>query len=147
MIDPATEEQVWVKDYNLEWTASNIFDIRSDVARKVAGALGHALSPEEETQLAERPTESTEALEAYRLGRFHWNKRAESDIRRAIDYFKTAIESDSAFALPYAGLADAYVLMPWYGAGKPDEWFPPARDAADDSTSPMPRMREASRSG
>jgi TolB-like protein len=130
LIHPETEEQRWVEDYNRQWAATNIFDIRSDVARQVAAALDLQLTPEEQAQLAVQPTENTEAYNAYQLGRFFWNKRTHEGIRRSIDYFNEAIAADSSFALAYVGLADGHLLLPWYATTKPMEAFPAAHAAA-----------------
>lgn len=51
------------------------------------------------------------AQQAYLRGRFHWNKRTKGGFHKAIEEFRAAIEFDPDYALPYAGLADTYVLM------------------------------------
>jgi serine/threonine-protein kinase len=130
LIAPATEEQMWVEEYNGTWTAADIFDIRSDVARQVAAALDLKLTPEEQEQIASRPTRNTDAYEAYQLGRLFWNKRSDEGIRRAIEYFTTAIAADSGFAFAYVGLADAHVVSPWYTFAEPTEAHRQAESAA-----------------
>ena len=40
-------------------------------------------------------------------------------MKKAIDYFQQAIEKDPSYALAYAGLADAQVLLPLYAATPP----------------------------
>ena len=131
LIDPATEEQRWAENYTLVWTAASIFDVRNDVAEQIASALDLTLSPAEETQLAARPTESTNAYDAYRLGRFHWARRTKEDLHQAIEHFTAAAEADSTYALAYAGLADAYAFLPWYGSEQPEQWYPQAKAAAE----------------
>ena len=49
---------------------------------------------------------------------------------KAIGCFRQAVERDSGYAQAYAGLADAYVLLPFYGTHSPREVFPEARAAA-----------------
>ena len=39
----------------------------------------------------------------------------------SINYFNQAIEKDPSYALAYAGIAEAYVLLPEYSAGSPNE--------------------------
>jgi tetratricopeptide (TPR) repeat protein len=49
-------------------------------------------------------------------------------LKKAVEYFKAAIEKDLKYAAPYAGIADSYNLLAFYG-------FLPAHDA-------MPKARE-----
>jgi DNA-binding winged helix-turn-helix (wHTH) protein/Tfp pilus assembly protein PilF len=51
------------------------------------------------------------AREAYLKGRHHWNRRTGPDMRKAADYFRTAVENDPQSALAWAGLADTYNFL------------------------------------
>jgi len=46
--------------------------------------------------------------EAYLKGTHHWNRRTGADFRKAIEYFRMAVEEDPAYADAWAGLAHAY---------------------------------------
>jgi tetratricopeptide (TPR) repeat protein len=52
------------------------------------------------------------AYEEYLRGRREWSKREVEPLRLAIAHFERAIATDSSYAPAWAGLADAYVLMP-----------------------------------
>jgi tetratricopeptide (TPR) repeat protein len=54
----------------------------------------------------------------YLKGRYFYNKRTEEDMERSVEYFERALEKDPKFALPYAGLADAYATFGFY------HWWP-----------------------
>ena len=41
--------------------------------------------------------------------------------------------ADPKFALAYVGLADAYVIMPFYAAGAPEDCYPKAKAAAKEA--------------
>src|SRR5205823_6754503 len=88
------------------------------------------LTGSEKNAIAAQTTENTEAHEFYLKGRYFWNKRTGPELRKAIDYFKQAIDKDPNYALAYAGLADSFVLLSAYGAGSPQESLPPAKTAA-----------------
>ena len=130
LIDPATSDQVWAARYDREFSAANVFEIQSDVARQVAGALSARFAGDDEASALAPPTEETEALNAYLLGRFHWQKRTGPDLALAIEHFTRAIELDSGYAIAYSGLADSYSFLPWYGLGVPHDAYPKAREAA-----------------
>jgi tetratricopeptide (TPR) repeat protein len=77
-----------------------------------------------------RHTQNPEAYNLFLKGLFFWNKRTEDDIRKSIDYYEQAIQSDPNYALAYARLADSYGLLPFYTSVLPEEAFEKARSAA-----------------
>jgi tetratricopeptide (TPR) repeat protein len=96
----------------------------------IAETLQAKLTGSEKTALAARPTENAEAYRLYLKGRFFWNKRTGSDLKTAADYFQRAIAIDPGYAAAYAGLAQAELLLPVFGAGRPTDFFPKATVAA-----------------
>lgn len=80
--------------------------------------------------MSKKPTANPEAYELYLKGRFFWNKRTAADLRRSIDYFNQAIAKDPNYALAYAGLAQAWKLLPAFNGGAPQDCFPQAESAA-----------------
>src|SRR5439155_24259827 len=75
------------------------------------------------------PTNNNGAYDVYLKGRFFWNKRTGTDLRKAIDYFNQAIAKDPNYALAYSGLADSYLLLSPYGAAAPKDSVPQAKAA------------------
>jgi len=65
----------------------------------------------------------------YLKGRYSWNKRTADELETAVSYFNQAIAKDPGYALAYAGLADAYVVLPSYGGISTDN-YPRAKAAA-----------------
>jgi TolB-like protein/Tfp pilus assembly protein PilF len=129
LINAATDAHLWAETYDRKLT--DIFAVETDIAKTIADTLQAKLTGLEKRAIAAQPTDDTEAHEFYLKGRYFWNKRTGPDLRRAIDYFKQAIDKDRNFALAYAGLADSYVLLSAYGAGSPQESFPLAKAAAE----------------
>ena len=128
LLDARTDAHLWAESFDRELT--NIFAVESEIAKTIADKLQARMSGSEADALAARPTEDPEAHRLYLLGRFFWNKRTGPDFRKAIGYFKRAIEKDPSYALAYAGLADAYVLLSGYGVASPKESLPQAKEAA-----------------
>ena len=60
------------------------------------------------------PTADSEAHQLYLKGRYFWNKRTGAGLRTAISYFNQAIAKDPAYGPAYAGVADAYAVLPNY---------------------------------
>jgi TolB-like protein/Tfp pilus assembly protein PilF len=128
LINAATDAHLWAESFDRKLT--DIFAVESDIATTIAETLQAKLTGSEKRAIAAQPTENSEAHEFYLKGRYFWNKRTANDLKTAITYFKKAIDKDPNYALAYAGLADSYALLPDFGAGSPQESFPPARIAA-----------------
>jgi len=128
LINALNDAHLWAEIYDRKLT--DIFAVESDIAKTIADTLQAKLTGSEKTAIAKRPTVNSEAYELYLKGRYFWNKRTGPDLRKAIDYFKRAIEKDPKYAVAYAGLADSYDLLPAYGAGTPRESYPLAKAAA-----------------
>src|SRR5439155_9586260 len=98
--------------------------------KTIADTLQARLSGSEKSAISKKPTADPEAHEFYLKGRFFWNKRNAPDLRKSIDYFNQAIAKDPNYALAYAGLAQAWMVLPAYDGGTPSECTPQAIAAA-----------------
>jgi TolB-like protein/Flp pilus assembly protein TadD len=128
LVKAVTDSRLWADTFDRKLT--DIFAVESEIAKTVAETLQAKLTGAEQHAIAARPTENTEAYQLYLKGRFFWNKRTGQNLNKAADYFNQAIAADPKYALAYVGLADAYVLMPFYGAGTPQDCYPKAKAAA-----------------
>ena len=128
LINALTDSHLWADTYDRKLI--DTFGVESDVAQKIAASLEAKLTGSEKRAIASRPTENSEAYQLYLKGRFFWNKRTGADLHTAANFFEQAIAADANFAGAYAGLADADLLIPVFGAGKPREFFPKAMTAA-----------------
>src|SRR5437773_8085982 len=128
LITAANDTHLWAETYDRKLT--DIFVVESDIATTIAKTLQARLTGAEKTAIAKRPTANPEAYELYLKGRFFWNKRTAADLRKAIDYFNQALDKDPNYALAYAGLTDAYLVLSQYGAASPADSFPQAIAAA-----------------
>src|SRR5215813_13130981 len=128
LINALTDTHLWAETFDRKLT--DIFAVESEIAKTIADTLQTKLSGAEQQAIAARPTENTEAHQLYLKGRFFWNKRTGNDLRKSIDYFEQAIAIDPNYAPGYAGVADAYVLLPGYTAGAPRDCYPKAIAAA-----------------
>src|SRR5678815_6146050 len=84
--------------------------LQKKVARAIAEQIRIKVTPQEETVLHNVKVVNPEAYENYLKGRYFWSKRTTDGMKRAIDYFGQAIESDPNYASPHAGLGDIYQL-------------------------------------
>lgn len=131
-----TAKLVRVRDAEILWADTfdgrhnDLFSLQDDMSQQVAVALSLNPGPEHRMLLTKRYTESEEAYRAYMKGRYFLNKRTMDGFRKGIEQFERAIEKDSNYPLPFAGLADGYSLLVNYHQLAPDEGFPKAKKAA-----------------
>lgn len=106
LIDAAADHHLWSRTYDRE--LGDVLAIQGEIAREVGRALEVELG-EENGAVTKRATRDPKAYELYRRGRFFWRNRTREGHELAIQYYRQAIERDSSYAEPYAGLADAYL--------------------------------------
>ena len=128
LITAANDTHLWAETYDRKLT--DIFSVESDIATTIAKTLQARLTGAEKAAIAKRPTANREVYELCLKGRFFWNKRTATDLRKAIEYFNQALDKDPGYAPAYAGLTDAYLILSQYGAASPADSFPQAIAAA-----------------
>ena len=129
LIEPATEKHLWGETFDRQLT--DIFEVQSEVAQHITGALSLALSPDEKERVEKKATENFDAYNLYLLGRFHANRWSEEEVLKGIECFEGAIAKDPGYAVAYAGLADAYELLSiGLGSTPPLEYLKKAKSMA-----------------
>jgi len=111
LIDAATDAHLWAQTFDRELTTNNIFAIQSEIATAVTLAMRATLSPEEQTRIADVPTQNMEALEEYFKGRAELDQRTLPAIESARMRFERARQLDPGFALALAGEAQAIMFL------------------------------------
>src|SRR4030095_5200096 len=101
------------------------------------------LTGEERDLVGRRHTENTEAYRLFLKGRYYWSKRTRPNLQKSMEYFEQAIASDPGYALPYAGLADAHVVLSVFDAGLPKDHLLRAKAAARRALEIEPDLPEA----
>jgi TolB-like protein/Tfp pilus assembly protein PilF len=141
LVDLADQSQIWGEQYSRKM--SDALAIENEVATQISENLRLKLTGQEKHNLGRPATNSAEAYRLYLQGRFYWNKRREDGIRKAIDLFRQAIETDPVYAAAYAGLADSYAVLGFYTIVPPGDAFPKARAAALKALELDPDLSEA----
>ena len=128
LINALNDAHLWSDIYDRKLT--DIFAVESDIAKTIADTLQAKLTGAEKQMISGRPTSDTAAYELYLKGRSLWGKRGGDNLRQAIAFYEQAIARDPNYALAYAGLAEAYLILPTYTATAPQEAYPKAKAAA-----------------
>jgi DNA-binding winged helix-turn-helix (wHTH) protein/TolB-like protein/Tfp pilus assembly protein PilF len=121
-------QQLWADTFDRQFT--DIFTLEDALSEMAAQSIRLKLTGEETRRFTKRSTESPDAYEAYMKGRYFWNKRTESGLKKGLDYFRQAIKLDPSFAEAYVGVADSYATLGLYAVLPPRQAFPAAKDAA-----------------
>jgi TolB-like protein/Tfp pilus assembly protein PilF len=141
LINALTDAHLWAEIYDRK--LSDIFAVQSDIAKTVADTLQAKLTGSEKQMISAQATTDTTAYELYHKGRSLWGKRTGDNIPKAIAYYEQAIARDPNYALAYAGLAKAYILLPFYtGADRLDAGSK-AKEAALKALRLDPNLAEA----
>ena len=98
--------QVWGRQF--DQAGDDVFAIQEAVAREVATGIVGRLLPNEVRTLAERPTASPAAYEAFLRGNFHVARRDSAGVARAVQEYETALRADPAYTDALSRVAMAY---------------------------------------
>jgi len=128
LIKAANDSHLWADSFDRKLT--DIFTVESDIAKTIANTLQAKLTGEEKQMIAAQPTSDLTAYELYLKGRLLWEKRGGDNLRQAIAFYEQATARDPNYALAYSGLAEAYVILPWYAPTAPQEAYPKTKAAA-----------------
>jgi TolB-like protein/Flp pilus assembly protein TadD len=96
----------WQQPFDAALT--DIFQVQSDIATRVAEALRLALAAGDEKRLAERPTQNLAAYDAFLKGEDVWRTLAvgtPAGVRSALSFYEQAVALDPGFARAWARIS------------------------------------------
>lgn len=121
--------QIWGDRY--EGKSADIVTIQQRIASDVSTQLKLKLTGAQQQQITRTYTQNSQAYQHYLRGRYHWNKRTAVDLRKGLQEFQSAADTDPGYALAYVGLADCYVLLEEYAGVPSSESLPKAQAFAE----------------
>jgi eukaryotic-like serine/threonine-protein kinase len=142
LIQVSTGSTRWQEPFDAALT--DVFQVQADVAGRVAGALNLALGSGERERLAEKPTRSLTAYDAYLKGEEASDAMGTGDVaylRQAIEHYEAAVAVDSSFSLAWARIGQAHALLYFLSAPTPAEGAA-ARAAAERALTLAPERPE-----
>ena len=115
LIDTGTDAHLWADTFDRELTPENVFDIQSEIAVAIAGALGIALGSGELKDAGPAvPTSDGEAYDLFLKARASRDVATEPQIRERIKLYREALARDDQFALAMAELGREYTNLFWF---------------------------------
>jgi serine/threonine protein kinase len=108
LIKAANDSHLWADTYDRKLT--DIFGVESEIAKGIAAALQAKLTGREEQALTIKPTNNSEAYDAYLRGlafeaRFFSSFNSRDLGKKAVSFFERAVQLDPNFALAWARLS------------------------------------------
>jgi serine/threonine protein kinase len=115
--------QLWSETYERE--LQGVFVLQDEITRAIVDALKIKLA----ISLPGHEQRDMEAYDLYLQGLFFSNKSSEADLRRALSFFRGALEKDPTFSRAWTGIAKVwYFLADVYV--KPLDAYPASKEAA-----------------
>jgi TolB-like protein/Flp pilus assembly protein TadD len=130
----------WQQAFDASMT--DVFQVQSEIASKVAESLGVALASVEEKRIAEKPTQNLEAYDTFLKGEEICPACIDvPTLRRALTHYEQAVALDPGFAQAWARLGSLRSLV--YANGQASlELAGQAREAADKAAALAPERPE-----
>jgi serine/threonine protein kinase len=140
LVDASSGFHLWSERYDRQ--IADIFDVQDEIARAIVERLKVAFAAGAAPRLVKVTTNDTEAYQEYLKGRAMLYRRGPW-IAQALESFQKAVALDPAYAQAWAGVADAYTALCYYGYRRPAETMPAAVEAATRATSADAESAEA----
>jgi DNA-binding winged helix-turn-helix (wHTH) protein/tetratricopeptide (TPR) repeat protein len=125
LVNVETGAPLWADKFDEKF--SDVFTVQDIISEKVIEALTLKLTSSQKMLLTKRHTKNSEAYRYYLKGRYLWSKWTEDGFKKSIVAFKQAIKLEPDYALAYAGMADTYTSLGFYGYLPPSEAMPQAK--------------------
>jgi TolB-like protein/Flp pilus assembly protein TadD len=132
----------WQQPFDAALT--DVFQMQSDIATRVAQALGVALGAGEAKQLAEKPTQNLAAYDAFLKAEEASKGMGVDDprgLRKALGFYEQAVALDPGFALAWAQISRSGSNLYFLSTPTP-ELAEHAREAAEKSVALAPNRPE-----
>ena len=106
LIQVASDSHLWADTYDRKLV--DIFAVESEMAKAIADALQAKLTGGEQQALAAKPTNNSEAYDAYLRGlALEARASSPSDSEKVVGYYEQSVQLDPTFALAWARLSRA----------------------------------------
>ncbi len=118
---------LWSETYERE--LKDVFALQDEISRSIVDTLQVKLASGRTGRLVKPPVDLA-AYDLYLQGRYHWSRWRTEGAEKSTQYFEQAIARDPKYAAAWAGLADSYAWLGFFGALPPNQAMPKAREAA-----------------
>jgi TolB-like protein/DNA-binding winged helix-turn-helix (wHTH) protein/Flp pilus assembly protein TadD len=140
LVRASNATHVWTGEYDRD--LKDVLQLQQQVAVAIAEEINLKLAPGTDSRVAHGHVVNPEAYRYYLLGRYHWNKRTRENIEQSLNDYERAEFDDPAYARPYAGMADTYLSIAWWGITPYREAYSKSQQAAQRAIQLDPSLAE-----
>jgi len=119
LVDANDNFHLWSESYDR--TIDDVFAVQEEIAQAIAEELQVSLGLDEDESLV-APIGDLDAYELFLTGRTRMRERGDG-VEEAVQLFEATIARDSSWAPGWAGLAQAWSLVPFYRAAENREEY------------------------
>jgi len=145
LIDARTDQHVWNDTYDREIT--DLFELQSELARRITFALRANLSPSEKAGLQVHSTADMAAYELFLRARdlFRWSGSGDprENGEQALRLLEEALQRDPQFALAHCLVSRVHGELYWFGHDRSRARLAQSKVAADDALRLQPNLGDA----
>jgi TolB-like protein/DNA-binding winged helix-turn-helix (wHTH) protein len=109
LIEASSDHHLWARSY--ERDLKDVLVLQDEIAEDIAEQIRVQLSPKERSLRIQVHTVDPEAHDDYLRGRYWAYKETSEGGWKALQYYQKAIDKDPNYALAYAGVADAFLVL------------------------------------
>lgn len=127
LLQASSDRHLWAEAY--ERDLGDVLTLQDEVAGAIASQIQARIAS---LDTAAKPPHSVDpaAYDLYLRARYEWNSRTADGMSKALALFNRAIAADPGYAPAYVGLAETYLLLPYYGSVAPLDAMPRGKAAA-----------------
>ena len=115
LIDAASDEHLWAETFDRELTPENVFEIQTEIAVAIAGALGKTLASGATTpQATAAPTRNAKAWDLYLRARAQSGVGTGLDIAKVIAMYRQVLVEEPEFAQAMGELGFELTNSYWF---------------------------------
>jgi eukaryotic-like serine/threonine-protein kinase len=142
LIQVVDDRHLWANQYDAE--LADVFEVQSELARQVVGALDITLRGTEREALSAQPTANLDAYDFYLRGKAHERRTPlEQDKRLAVQMYERAVTLDPSFALAYVSLGEMHAELYGFFMDRTPERIARAKVALDRALALAPNLPQA----
>jgi TolB-like protein/DNA-binding winged helix-turn-helix (wHTH) protein/Tfp pilus assembly protein PilF len=109
LVEASSDHHLWARSY--ERDLKDVLALQDEIAQDIAEQVRVKLTPNDRSLLIQVHAVDPEAHDDYLRGRYWAYKETFEGGRKALEYYQKAIAKDPNYALAYAGVADAFLIL------------------------------------
>jgi TolB-like protein/DNA-binding winged helix-turn-helix (wHTH) protein/Tfp pilus assembly protein PilF len=109
LVDASSDHHLWARSY--ERDLKDVLVLQDEIAQDIAEQIRVKLTPKQRSLRIQVHTVDPEAHDAYLRGHYWAYKETAEGGWKALEYYQKALAKDPNYALAYAGVADAYLVL------------------------------------